>query len=290
MKFLTNNKLIALLLLIVAVGVIFVLTRGSGNASPNGIGEVMRMDLEQRVTISGQISPKRRLDVRPPFNGYVQKLFVTVGQKVKDGDPLVTFSPTLVGGERNYPVRSVFPGVVTQVLRTEGEFVGEQSEQSLVVRVEDLSSLFVLAAVAELDIAKIKRKQEALVRVSALIGETFPGEISEIALGARDKQVFSSSSAEFQIRVALKTQDPRLLPGMSVLMDVITDRRENVLALAHEYIHEDSEGYHVFTADGTRKNITLGLQTEEAAEIKSGLAEGERVRVIDFLNLPRIEE
>lgn len=290
MKSLTLNKILLVLVAFAAIGYIVYRIMSPAAAVSSGIGVVERMDLEQRVTISGTISPKRRSDVRPPYNGYIQKLYVKVGQKVKEGEPLVTFSQTLVGSETSYPVRSAFAGTVTQVLKTEGEYVSEQGEQTMIVRVEDLSSLNVQAAVPELDIAKIKRGQEAMVRVSALSGETFEGEISEISLGARDKERFASASTEFQIRVQLKSNDPRLYPGMSALMDVITDRRENTLALSHEYLHEDSGKYFVVLEDGKKAPITLGLQTEEAAEVKSGLVEGQRVRVIDYLNLPKIEE
>ena len=295
MKSSTRNKswlkwILLLVILVIALVWYYKRQQAVIDDTPLGVGTVRRMDLEQRVTISGQISPKKRLDVKPPFAGYVQKLYVKVGDKVKNHDPLATFSQTLAGGENNFPVRAVFDGVVTQVLKTEGEYVTDQGEQNMVVRVEDLSSLSVLAAVPELDIAKVKRGQAAMVRVSALMGETFPGEINEIALGAKDKQMYSSASTEFQIRVLLKSHDPRLLPGMSALMDVITDDRENVLTLPFEYIQDESGKYFVTTDKGVRKPITLGLQTEEAAEIKSGVVEGERVRVIDFLNLPKTEE
>ena len=44
-------------------------------------------------------------------------------------------------------------------------------------------------------------------------------------------------------------------------------------------------GYFVMTADGNRKKIQLGEQNEEVFEIKSGLIDGERVRLIDFLSM-----
>jgi len=72
-------------------------------------------------------------------------------------------------------------------------------------------------------------------------------------------------------------------------MDVVTDKREKVLVLGHEYIQEEpSGGYFVTLESGEKRKITVGLQTEEAAEILSGLAEGDRTRPIDFLSLPPI--
>ena len=291
MKFSTISKFV--LLLVVIAAAVFIVDRYQKAHAivPFGIGQVTRMDLEQRVTISGQVQPKRRLDVKPPFAGYVEKIFVKVGDRVKANDPLITFSQTLVGDEKNYPVRATFPGVVTQILRLEGESVVDTGDQNIVLRVEDLSSLTVLASVPELDIAKIKRGQAAMVKIAALSSDVFDGEISEIAMGAREKDRYgSSSTAEFQIRVLLKSHDPRILPGMSALMDVITDSRPNVLTLPHEFIQDSGGKYFITTVAGVKTPVTLGMQTEEAAEVKTGVVDKEKVRVIDFLNLPRVED
>jgi HlyD family secretion protein len=230
------------------------------------------------------------LDVKPPFSSYIEKVYVKIGDRVKQGDPLVTFSPSLGRGETNFPVRSAFSGVVTQVLKNEGEHVLDSGDQNnIVVRVEDLSQLYVMVVAPELDIAKLKVGQEATIRISSLVGETFSGKISEISMSAKDRERWGSSSAEFQLKVQLNEHDARLFPGMSALLDIVTDRANHVLTLPHEYIQEKNGAFFVTAASGQTKNIVLGLRSEEGAEIKSGLTEGDRVQVIDFLKLPKIE-
>lgn len=288
----TRSKIfkLALVILVVAGIAFWGLSRKSTAAGDAGIGTVARGDLTQRVTISGMLWPRKRLDVKPSFNAYIQKIFVKIGDRVKNHDPLVTFSPSLDKGETNYPVRAAFDGVVTQILKNEGESVTETGEGNLVLRVEDLSDLYVLAASPELDIAKLKIGQEAKIRLSSLPGETFAGKISQIALSAKDKERWSSSSTEFQVRILLSSHDPRLLPGMSALLDVITAKAENVLNLPHEYIQERDGNYFVTRANGDEVKVEVGLQTEDAAEIKSGLSEGDKIRVIDFLSLPKLKD
>jgi multidrug efflux pump subunit AcrA (membrane-fusion protein) len=244
----------------------------------------------QRVTITGQISPKRRLDVKPRFAGYIVRLYVKVGDKLANGSPIVTFSPSLGAGETNFPVRAGFAGTVTQVLRAEGEYLVESDPQNLVVRVEDLSELSILATVPELDIAKIKVGQEANARVSAIVGDTFPAVIREISMSARDKDRWTSSSTEYQIKGIVKKADPRLLPGMSAMMDIVTNKRENVLALPHEFIFTEDGKYFVTLASGERREVKLGLQTDEAAEILEGVKEGDVVKPIDFLNMKNLDD
>ena len=284
-----RNIVIALMLLLAAA--FFYFRSGKENAGlPGGqIGIVRRQDLVQRVTISGQIWPKSRLDVKAPFNGYIAKLYVKVGMSVKKHDPLVMFSPSLSGNEASFPIRAVFDGLITQMLKSEGEYVTESGDQSLVLRLEDVSQLFLLSTVPELDIAKVKVGQEAIAKVSALPGETFKAVITEISRSARDKDRWSSSSTEFHVRLALPGADTRLMTGMSTVMDVTTDKREKTLVLGHEYIQEEAkplEGYFVTLESGEKRIVTLGLRTDEASEILAGLNEGERVKPIDFLALP----
>ncbi len=257
----------------------------------NGIaGTVQRKELLQQVSITGQLVAKRRLDVKPRFPGYIVRLYVKVGDRLKVGDPIVTFSPSLGGNELNYPVRAPFAGTVTQVLRAEGEYLVDTGEQNLVARLEDLSELSILATVPELDIAKIKVGQTAMARVSALVGERFEAVIQEISMSARDKDRWSSSSTEFQIKGAVRSKDARLLPGMSALMDIVTNRRDQVLALPHEYIFMEDGKYYATLLGGEKREIKVGLQTDEAAEIIDGLVEGDRVRTVDFLNIKGLDD
>lgn len=286
-----SSSLIKVLVPVLVVGAGLIFWLGSSNTdssvASNSYGKVRRQDLIQRVTISGQVYPKRRLDVKTPYTGYVRKLYVKIGERVKAGDPLITFSPSLGEGETNYPIRAAFNGVVTQVQSQEGEYLMNGSP-AIVVRVDDLSELYVQASVPELDVAKIRVGQEAKIKISSLLGEIFKGVITETALAAVDKgdDRWGSSSSEYKIKVLIEAKESKLLPGMSALLDVITNKAENALVLSHEYIQQDDGRYFVTLASGEQKDITLGLQTEEAVEVKSGLNEGDRVRVIDFMSLP----
>ncbi len=292
MKFSKSIKLVLAAVVLILLSVWGWKKWGSANKNSAGnVGLVKKQDLVQRVTVSGSLFPRHRLDVKPSFAGFVQKLYVKIGDNVKAGDPLVMFSPSMGRSESNYPVRASFSGRVTQVLKNEGEYVLESGDQNLVLRIDDLSELYIQASVPELDIAKIKKGQKTKIRFSSLAGENFTGVIQEISMSARDKDRWSSSSTEFQIKILLESHDPQLMPGMSALVDVITNKKDQVLTLAHEYIQEDPDGsYFVTTKQNVKQKVELGLQTEEAVEIKSGLNEGDSVRVIDFLNLPKLQD
>src|SRR4051812_25620135 len=61
----------------------------------NANAKVERKDLVQRVTVSGTVASARQTVVQVSFEGYVKKLYVTMGEKVKKDQPLVTVVQSL---------------------------------------------------------------------------------------------------------------------------------------------------------------------------------------------------
>ena len=106
---------------------------------------VDRHDLQTQVTVAGNIVPRRRTLFLPPFNGYVNKIFVKLGERVPSGAPIVSFTQSLKGiGEEEFPMRAPFAGRVTQILRNEGEYLEQGKENNGILRLDDDSVLFCL--------------------------------------------------------------------------------------------------------------------------------------------------
>ncbi len=252
---------------------------------PSNLGVVKRTDLIQQVTVAGLLTPNRRSVLTPPYPGYVEKIFVSIGQHVKKGDPIVTLVQTLTGArEEAYPMRAPFDGIVSQILKTEGEYVEPAKDDNGLVRIDDLTRLFVQSEVPESDIAKIKTKQKVLIKANSLPEKSFHGVIQSISLAAIEKKEWSRSAdrVEFSVKMEILDPSPQLHSGMSVIVDVITDKRERVLALEHEYVDKEDDDYFVTLENGEKKQIQVGLQNEDSFEVTSGLKENERVRMVDF--------
>lgn len=250
---------------------------------------VTKSDLVQRVTVAGVVVPKRRTVIIPPYPGFIQKLYVKVGDRVKQGDPIVSIVQSLATSETAFPIRAPFPGVVVQVLASEGEYVRDTDAKKFIVRIDDLSELFVQADVPELDMVKIRTKQEAVIKVSAILDRTYRGVIEEIALSAKERDEWGwggKGQVEYAVRIAMKDPDGRVRPGMSVLLDIITQRRDGVLSLRHEFLRKEGSK-HIANIEGKGPTeVGVGIHNEEAYEITSGLKEGERVLPTDFGNIP----
>ena len=94
-----------------------------GASARQGMGNVRKGDLIQKVTMAGNVVPRKKTLVTPPYDGYISKLFVDVGTHVKAGDPVVSIAQSPQAGEENFPLRAPFAGPVVQVLHYEGEYV-----------------------------------------------------------------------------------------------------------------------------------------------------------------------
>lgn len=260
-------------------------TNKSSRRSVNLIGQVEKGDLIQRVTIAGSISPKRTTNIAAPYTGYVKKLYVDVGSTVQIGTPIVSVSQSLLASQPVFPMQSPIKGVVVQINKSEGEFVKEGDANGFILRIDDPSQYIIKAETPEIDRIKVKVGQKAVIKVNAINGKTYEGVIRTIAKAPTVKDAWRSSTVEYTTVVEILNPDELIHSGMTTLIDLIVAQKEKVLTLRHEYIQKDKQGYFVILSNGTRKDIQVGLQNEDAFEIVSGLSEGESVKAVDFASL-----
>lgn len=286
MKRLSSNKWLlgaGLILLLLTGYWIFGAHSGGAQARARIQGKVERGELIQRSTIAGTVTPLRKTVITAPYAGYVRKVYIKLGDKIKAGDPVASVSPTLVSGESVFPLRSPFNGKVVQVNKSEGEYVKLSDSVDFIARIDDLSRMYVDANVPELDRVKMKVGLEAIIRASAILDKTYKGVVQELTFAAREQDRYGRTTAvEFPMRLEILDFDEMIQPGMSVIVDIITLKKDNVLRLRHEFIGKDKDNYFLTLADGTKKSIKIGAQNEEYTEILDPEAEGLTVQKVDF--------
>lgn len=289
MKILSRNSIFIIAGLGLAAGITWSMWPGKGSTKVDlnrkRYGQVKRGDLIQRVTVSGQIQPARRSVFVAPYAGYVYRMYVTIGKKVKRGDPIVSISPSLSGSEQVYPIRAPFDGVVVDVQKQEGEYVSEKDQKDVIVRIDDLSRYFVVAKSPELDAARIRKDMEVEVRVNAIRKTILKGIVRDIDLAAEEADGWRAQQSTFDVRVEVLNPPSDIRSGQTAILDIVTDRYEDVLYLGHEFINQDGDKHFVVTRNGDTKYIEVGRQSDMAVEITKGLKEGDWVEQIDFLKL-----
>lgn len=259
----------------------------SGTAIPHekGIAKVTQGEIIQRVTMAGVVVPRKRTVIMAPYSGYVRKLYVKIGDRVRQGDPLVSVSQTIDSKDPLFPLRAPFPGTVVNVEKSEGEYAREGDTKDFILRIDDTHPLFVMGSASEIDRTRIRVGMEVVIKASAILTHSYKGIIREVALSAKEKERWERNQGDFPVRAEVLDQDQDLRPGMSVVMDVISAKKKDILTLGYEYLRKEKDQYSVTLKNGEKRPVRVGLQNEEAFEITEGLKEGDLVRAVDFASL-----
>lgn len=283
-----SSKFVFLLgIVVLLVGVwAFKQYRSQAQKKNSELGQVEKGDFVQRITISGSVEPKRKTFITAPYRGYVKKIFIQQGQMVKSGDPVASVGTSLMVDDEVFPLRAPFSGKVVQVNKEDGEFIKESDPLDFIARIDDLSEMYIDSAVPEIDRLKLKIGQDAVVKASAILEQNYKAVVTQLSFAAKERDRWErSTTVEFPVRLKIQNVDGKIQSGMSVLIDIITLKKESVLMLRHEFIHQEDENYFVVTDKGDRKNIQLGAQNEEVAEVLSGIDEGQKVRRVNFADM-----
>lgn len=168
-------------------------------------------------------------------------------------------------------------GVITLINNEEGETV---KANSLIISMLSKGSLQVEANVSETEITKVKLNDEVEMTLDALgPDEKFSGRIIKID----PAETVVSGVIYYQVNSVFDAEDKRIKPGMTVNLDIITDKKDNALQLPFFAIKEmnGEKKVQILKDDGKieERAIKTGLQGENNVEIIEGVKEGERVVV-----------
>jgi HlyD family secretion protein len=128
-------------------------------------------------------------------------------------------------------------GMITSLKVEEGEtaIIGTMNNPGTVLMtIADLSIMEVEVEVDETDVVGVKLGQEANVRVDAFPETVFKGKVTEIGSSALQKVTGGTTTQEakdFKVVVTLENPSQRLKPGLSASADIITAKKQGVLAV-----------------------------------------------------------
>lgn len=175
-------------------------------------------------------------------------------------------------------VRAPFAGTIARRLVEPGEKV---SPDSSIVTLVDLRQMLLSAAVPAMEIPSVEVGHTARFRVGGFGERTFEGTVQRINPIAED------GSRAISIYIAVPNEDRALKGGMFAQGNLQLSSSDPVLAVPQRALRFEAGAPFVYTLeDGkiARKPVTVGTQVEGEgyAEIRQGLAEGDRVIVADI--------
>jgi len=208
-------------------------------------------------------------------------------------------------------------GVITKLIVEQGERVAgtDMMKGTDMMRLADLNRMEAIVDVNENDIVHVNINDTAIIEVDAYIEEKFKGLVTEIAHSANTSGTTSADQVtSFEVKILLLESSYKHLekpgkpfpfrPGMSVTVDIQTDKRLNTLSVPIQAVtaRTDSTLYPkksgvnkqnpavksvndkpyevVFVADkgkAVAKKVKTGIQDNSYIEILEGLSENDEV-------------
>jgi HlyD family secretion protein len=194
---------------------------------------------------------------------------------------------------KDYEIKAKISGEITDFSETIKE--GDQILPSTVLGKITTKEKIIKISLNEIDAAKVKIDQKAILTFDALPELTLTGKIVEI-----DKVgTVSQGVTSYGIKIALDSDDERVKPGMSVNAEIIVEVKPDVLTLPNSAIKSEGNLRYVQLIEAPKeiknklkigapivlpkgveiKNqpVEVGISNETMTEILSGVSEGDIV-------------
>ena len=152
------------------------------------------------------------------------------------------------------------------------------------MQIVDTRSMVINATVSQVDVERMRIGLKARVRFDAYPELELPAHVYAIAAITKPGGMRANFVKEVPIRLKLDAIDPRVIPDLSVSIDVIIESQEQATVAPLAGIFTDANGkspfVYVKTATGwDKRDVELGLSNYIAIAVKSGLKPGEVVAV-----------
>ncbi|QCJ41044.1 HlyD family efflux transporter periplasmic adaptor subunit [Bacillus sp. S3] len=249
----------------------------SGAAVQVRTAAVQKGKLEVKISASGTVEPVTSVDIKAAAdNPEIDEVLVAAGDKVNEGDELVTFT------DDSDPITAPAAGTITTVSVNEGERV---TNGTVVAHLTNYDDLQTVVQVDELDIPKVKNEQVVDLTVSAYPDAAYTGKVTNIAAEGNSQ----NGTTTFDVTVHID-QPTNLKVGMSNEASILTVSKEDALYVPIDAVHTNNgEKYVIVTSatsgteeDGVtteQKTVKTGIATDEYVEITEGVTVGDTVQL-----------
>lgn len=152
----------------------------------------------------------------------------------------------------------------------------------LFMKVVNADKMQLDANINQSETSLIRLSQQATLHFDAFAGMSMTGHvysIGAIAAGSWRQQYYIRN---VPVKVAIDSQDPRMIPDLSAAADVELERADNVQRVPLAAIFKDGNEDVVFVKKGTRferRPVSVGLISNTQAAVLKGLQGGEEVAV-----------
>lgn len=184
---------------------------------------------------------------------------------------------------KDYFIYAPFDGIIDKINVDKSDFVSSGTILGTIITKNKIADI----SFNEIDIAKIKVGQEAILTFDAFDNLKIKGKVIEISTTGTEEQGVVSYNA----KISIEEDNQDIKPGMSVNADIIVNKKENVLMVPNLAIREDKNGQYVEVIKDSKlkekkliKNADISQDLIKKRYIKTGIYDNEFTEVLDGLN------
>jgi macrolide-specific efflux system membrane fusion protein len=237
----------------------------------------------------GWIEPRNRVKILPPFSGRIDKIFVDEGDKVRKGQILALISSNetaalidsaIALGNKEYlkwkdivrpvPILSPMDGFVILKNKKPGQTVQAQESSNELLVIAD--SLVITTHINETDIKYVKPGDVVRVILEIYPNTELVGVVERVAYECK----VIDNSVVYPVYIRLIKKSNLVQSGMTVVVDVLMEYKENALSVENEFItnNEGSKTVNVRTKNKSKiesRKVITGIKNNRYTEILSGV-------------------
>lgn len=174
-------------------------------------------------------------------------------------------------------ITAPFSGVVDDIIADLGQVVSPG--QTPIIRLVNLSDMYVKASIPENYLKSIKVGTEVKVRLASL-NEEYTGTIRQVS------NFINPNNRSFDIKITVPNKDGALKPNLIATVKVNDYTSEESITVPENILQENAEGETVAylykpvndsIGEAKRVNLEIGKSYENRVEIKSGLKNGDTI-------------
>lgn len=174
-------------------------------------------------------------------------------------------------------ITAPFSGVIDDIIADPGQVV--IPGQTPIIRLVNLSNMYVKASIPENYLANVKKGSEVMVHLAS-INEDFKGIVSQVS------NYINPNNRSFEIHVDIPNKNGLVKPNLIATVKVNDYTVEDAITIPENIIQENAAGktiafiyQPVNDSIGTAKRVVLetGYTYQNHTEVKSGLKEGDRI-------------
>ncbi|MCE9609542.1 MAG: efflux RND transporter periplasmic adaptor subunit [Chthoniobacter sp.] len=153
--------------------------------------------------------------------------------------------------------------------------------------IANLSMLRIELHINQVDKARLSLEKAVQIRAEALKDETLEAHIAFIAPIATTK----NNVKGFQVQALIEKADPRLSPGMTVMLNIPIGHAEDAVSVPVGAVFKSAGNkrvVYVKNGDATEKReVKIGVTNIDHAQILNGVKEGEQILLVEPGKLPK---